>query len=509
MKIRCALISVSDKTGLADFAKGLKKLGIEIISSSGTHAALANAGIGSIKLSVYARAPELLGGRVKTLHPKIHAGILADRENPLHMKELKKYNVKPIDLVVVNLYPFKTAVEKNLSEKELVEFIDIGGSALLRAAAKNYPFVAVVCDPSDYAAVIAEMSAGNGCLSEETRKRLAAKAFSETAFYDSIISQYFSKQSFFPERLLLFFEKAFDCRYGENPHQRATVYRDCLSEKESLLDFKQLNGKALSFNNLLDLDSAVSIASEFSEPCAAIVKHGNPCGVAVAENMCNAFEKALECDERSAFGSIIALNKKCDFDTAEKITSFFNEAVIAPSFSEAALLSLKKKENLRVLELDFKKPGLEMDFKRITGGLLLQETDSLPYSKESREVVSKRKPSESETSDLEFAWRIAKHVKSNAIVIAKNRATIGIGAGQMNRVNSVKIALENAGQKSNGASLASDAFFPFRDSIDLAAKNGVKAFIAPSGSIRDSEIISAADENNVSLIFTNTRHFRH
>jgi phosphoribosylaminoimidazolecarboxamide formyltransferase/IMP cyclohydrolase len=332
MKVKCALISVSDKKGLVEFAKGLKELGIEIIASEGTFNALADAGIGSIKLSVYAKAPEMLGGRVKTLHPKIHAGILADRENRQHMGELKKYKIKPIDLVVVNLYPFRSALEKNRPEKELVENIDIGGVALLRAAAKNFSSVGVICDPNDYVEIIGELQGKKGVLSEATRKKLAAKVFCETAAYDSVIARYFSPLSGMPEKLSLAFEKVQGCRYGENPHQNAAVYRSAFPEKNSLLDFRQLNGKELSFNNFLDLNAAVAIAREFAEPCAAIVKHGNPCGVAVAESLEEAFSRALECDEKSAFGSIIALNRECDAGTAKRISAFFNEVVVAPSF---------------------------------------------------------------------------------------------------------------------------------------------------------------------------------
>ncbi|MFH1235150.1 MAG: bifunctional phosphoribosylaminoimidazolecarboxamide formyltransferase/IMP cyclohydrolase [Candidatus Diapherotrites archaeon] len=509
MKVKCALISVSDKKGLVEFAKGLKKLGIEIIASEGTFNALADAGVGSVRLSVYAKAPEMLGGRVKTLHPKIHAGILADRENRGHMSELKKYKIKPIDLVVVNLYPFRAVLEKNRPEKELVENIDIGGVALLRAAAKNFSSVAVVCDPNDYVEVIGELQGKKGLLSEATRKKLAAKVFCETAAYDSVIARYFAPLSGMPEKLSLAFEKVQGCRYGENPHQNAAVYRSAFPEKNSLLDLRQLNGKELSFNNFLDLNAAVAIAREFKAPCAAIVKHGNPCGVAVAESIEGAFSRALECDEKSAFGSIIALNRECDAGTAKRISAFFNEAVVAPSFEGEALRLLKKKENLRVLGLQFTNPAGGVDFRRIEGGLLLQESDNILAAEEGREVVSKRRPSEGENADLEFAWRIAKHVKSNAIVLAKGGAAIGIGAGQMNRVNSVKIALENAGQRSEGSALASDAFFPFRDNIDVAADKGVKAFIAPGGSIRDSEVIKAADQRDVSLVFTKARHFRH
>ena len=509
MQVKRALVSVSDKVGLADFCAGLKALGVELIASGGTFKALADAGVGAIKLSHYTGSEELLEGRVKTLHPTIHAGILAKRTSSEHMQELKEHGIPAIDLVVVNLYPFAEVLQKGGSEEELIENIDIGGVALLRAAAKNYSSVGVVCDPKDYVRVLEELKDNNCTLSPATLKWLASKAFHETALYDSLISSYFEPLDSMPARFSVSFEKIQECRYGENPHQKAAVYRSSFPDLPSILDFKQLNGKKLSFNNFLDFNAAVSIAQEFSEPCAVIVKHSNPCGVAVAEKTSEAFMRAWECDKKSAFGSIIALNKECDFDTAKQITSFFNELVVAPSFEESALEELKSKKNLRVLEMPVGSAGKSLDFRRIAGGLLLQESDSSEEPASEWKIVSKKQPSGQELKDLGFAWRVVKHVKSNAIVVAKNSATIGIGAGQMNRVNAVTIALANAGKKAAGAVLASDAFFPFRDSVDLASKHGVKAFVTPGGSIRDREVIEAADEKNVSLAFTGVRHFRH
>jgi len=490
MTIKRALVSVSDKSGLRDFGAGLKAMGVELIASGGTFKELVDCGVGAQKLSAFTGTDEMIGGRVKTLHPSIHAGILADRSK-------------------VNLYPFREVLRNGGSEEELIENIDIGGVALLRAAAKNFSSVAVVCDPKDYLPLLEEMKSGNGVLSIKTRKRLASKAFSETAAYDSLISSYFEPLLSLPDRFSVSFARKQECRYGENPHQRAAVYRSEFPEFNSILEFKKLNGKELSFNNFLDLNAAVAIAREFKEPCVVIVKHGNPCGAAVSDSLEDAFVKALDCDEKSAFGSIIALNRECDLATAERITAFFNEVVIAPSFSPNALAKLTEKKNLRVLQMDIGKPATVVDFRRIGGGLLLQENDVSSEAKSDWTTVSKKQPSDSELLDMDFAWIISKHVKSNAIVVVKDRATIGIGAGQMNRVNAVTIALASAGEKSEGSVIASDAFFPFRDSIDLASKHGVKAFITPGGSVRDNEVILAANEKDVCLVFTGVRHFRH
>jgi len=506
--IHRALISVSDKTDLAEFGRELERLGVEIISSGGTFNALNEAGVTAQKVADFTGFPEMIGGRVKTLQPKIHAGILANRESKDQLKEMAAAGMPLIDLVVVNLYPFSDVLKKGGSEQELVENIDIGGVALLRAAAKNFSSVTVIAKPEDYELVLAELKEKKS-ISEETRRALATKAFKITAEYDSIISSYFAPLSVLPEKASLSLERVQECRYGENPHQKAAVYRDSIPADGSVLDFEQLNGKDLSFNNFLDFNAAVSLVKEFSGPCAVIVKHGNPCGVACNDSLSEAFSRALECDSMSAFGSIIALNRECDLDTAKKITDFFNEAVVAPSFSEEALAELKQKKNLRVLKMEIEKQGKGIDVRRIDGGILLQETDSIEENPKDWKTVTEKKPSEKELSDLEFAWKVVKHVKSNAIVVVKDNATIGIGAGQMNRVQSVKIALENAGEKCNGAVIGSDAFFPFRDSVDLASEKGIAAFITPGGSIKDEEVINAADEKKVSMLFTGIRHFRH
>jgi len=505
--IRRALISVSDKTGLAEFGKALEEFGVEIISSGGTFKALREAGVKAQKVADFTGFPEMIGGRVKTLHPKIHAGILANRESKEQLEEMKRAGMPLIDLVAVNLYPFSDVLKKSGSEKELVENIDIGGVALLRAAAKNFSSVTVIADPKDYGLVLTELKEKD--VSIDIRRALATKAFKITAEHDSIISSYFAPASSLPEKVSLSFERVRECRYGENPHQKAAVYRDSPAKKSTVLDFEQLNGKELSFNNFLDFNAAVSLVKEFSEPSAVIVKHGNPCGVACSGSLSKSFSCALDCDSVSAFGSIIALNRECDFETAKKITAFFNEAVVAPSFSEEALAELKQKKNLRVLKMELGKQGKGIDVRRIEGGILLQETDSIEENSKDWKTVTENKPSEQELVDLEFAWKVVKHVKSNAIVVVKDRATLGIGAGQMNRVQSVKIALENAGEKSNGAVIGSDAFFPFRDSIDLASEKGIKAIVTPGGSIKDEEVINAANEKKVSMLFTGIRHFRH
>ncbi len=507
-KIKRALVSVSDKTGLGEFCLALKKFGADIIATGSTWMFLKGKGISAEKVSDFTGFPELIGGRVKTLHPKIHAGILADRSRQEHLMELKEKEIPLIDLVVVNLYPFRETIAGNCTEKEAIEKIDIGGVALLRAAAKNYESVAVLSTPRDYSAFLEELASSGG-ISLETRRKLAAKAFSVTAQYDSIIARFFSPLYEFPEKISICFEKKQDCRYGENPHQAGAVYTECFPCLVPFNSLEQLNGKPLSFNNFLDVDSAVRIALEFDEPAAVIVKHNNPCGVASAEKLSDAFQKALDCDSKSAFGSVIALNKKCDFKTAEKITAFFNEVVVAPSFDAGALDKLCEKKNLRVLKLPFSGYGRGADFRRIEGGLLLQEADAVREKAEWFDVVSRKKPSGDELRDLEFAFRVVKNVKSNAIVLAKGLATIGIGAGQMSRVDAVELAIKKASGREKGAVLASDGFFPFRDNIDRAADADITAIVAPHGSIRDNEIISAANERGLCLLFAERRHFRH
>ncbi len=510
MKVKTALISVSDKTGLLDFAKRLEKLGVKIISSGGTWKALNEAGIKAVKVEDFTGFPEMLDGRVKTLHQKIHAGILAKR-NKEHLAEMKKHSLETIDLVAVNLYPFRETVSKqNVSLEEAIENIDIGGPTMIRAAAKNFESVGVVVEHAQYEKVLRELET-KGELSEQLKKELCLEAFQHTAFYDSMVSQYLSKKFSgprFPEKLSLGFEKAGRLRYGENPHQEAALYKNPL-ENGNLIDAEQLNGKELSFNNYGDANAAIAIAREFQEPCAVIVKHANPCGVATAQKLSDAFRKALECDPESAFGGIIALNKKCDIETARQITAFFNEVVIAPAEYDAnALQELKAKKNLRVLRLKTSgKTALELDFRHISGGLLAQENDSIRALQ--WENKSGIEPGKEYLNDLEFAWKIVRHVKSNAIVLAKNNATIGIGAGQTSRVKAVRQALEQADVKAHGAVLASDAFFPFKDSIELIAKAGIKAVVEPGGSIKDEEVIAEAKKLGIALYFTGERHFRH
>ncbi len=504
-----ALFSVYSKEGLEEFCSSLKRLGVKIVATGSTWKFLKEKGIPAEKVSDFTGSQELAGGRVKTLHPKIHAGILADRSNPEHLKELDGKGIPLIDLVVVNLYPFGETIAGHPPEKEAIENIDIGGVALIRAAAKNYSSVAVVCSPEDYSPVAREMQERKGALSLKTRKALASKAFALTAHYDAVIARYFSPLREFPEKISLSFKKKQETRYGENPHQRGALYAQEFPQESGIASASQLNGKPLSFNNFLDADSAVKIALEFHEPAAVIVKHNNPCGVACAGELGKAFSLALECDEKSAFGSVIALNKKCDLETAEKIAAFFNEVVVAPAFDARALKELRGKKNLRVLKLPFRRAERGMDFRKVKGGLLLQDADSVRESSEEFSIVSKKSPGDGEMRDLEFGFRVVKNVKSNAIVLAKGLATVGIGAGQMSRVDAVELAVKKASGKARGAVLASDGFFPFRDSVDIAAKAGVSAIVAPGGSIRDKEVIQAADEHGIALVFSKRRHFRH
>jgi len=516
-KVKLALLSVTDKSGLGQFAKSLSGLGVELVSTGGTYKKIREAKVPARKVEELTGFPEMLGGRVKTLHPKIHAAILADRSKKQHMAGLKEQGIEPIDLVVVNLYRFKeTVAGKRVSLEEAVENIDIGGPAMVRAAAKNYASVAIVTSPSQYDAIIDELRKNNCSLSLRTRERLAAKAFEETAYYDSIISHFlhnrFLGKGHFPEKLSLAFEKAQNLRYGENWHQKAAFYREPLAAKASIALAQQLHGKELSFNNINDANAAIELAKEFSEPVAVLIKHANPCGVASGPELSEAFRKALECDPKSAFGGIIALNRECDAPTAEQIASFFNEIVIAPGFDRKALEALKCKKDLRVLQL----PGIEkphvmrgIDFRAVEGGALVQTLDSHRLKESDCKIVTKRKPAPEEMQDLFFAWSVAKYAKSNAIVLAKGKATVGVGAGQMSRIDATDIAVKKSAGKCKGSVLASDAFFPFRDNVDLAAKAGITAIIQPGGSVRDNEVIKAADEQGIAMVFTGVRHFRH
>jgi phosphoribosylaminoimidazolecarboxamide formyltransferase/IMP cyclohydrolase len=507
-----ALISVSDKTGVVEFAKALAALGVEIISTGGTAKSLSDAGLKVIGVSDITGFPECLDGRVKTLHPNIHAGILAMRDHPDHMAQLKKLNVETIDIVVVNLYPFKkTILEPGVELTEAIENIDIGGPTVLRAAAKNYHDVTVVVDAADYDEVIAQLK--NGGVTEAFKFRLAAKVFNHTAAYDALIAQYLSPRAgldTFPEKLTLTYEKVQDMRYGENPHQRAAFYREIGARSGTLVEAKQLWGKELSYNNINDTNGALELLYEFDSIAVVAVKHANPCGVGTGGTIYEAYMKAYEADSVSIFGGIVALNREVDAMTAEHMAGYFLEIIIAPSFSPEALEILEKKKNIRLLKLDMAHAKSEkyQDMKRVMGGMLVQDADDALISGE-LVTVTKKAPTQNQINDMLFAWKIVKHVKSNAIAIAKDGQSIGVGPGQMNRVGAVRIALETGGDKCQGAALASDAYFPFPDSIEVAAQAGITAIIQPGGSINDQLSIDACDKYGIAIVFTGMRHFKH
>jgi len=507
--IRRALLSLWDKRGLTEFARVLADAGAELVSTGGTARALAEAGLPVTTVESLTGVPAILDGRVKTLHPSIFAAILA-RADRLHQEQLAGMGIAPVDLVVVNLYPFE-AEARGLPPADAVELVDVGGVALIRAAAKNWERVGVVSDPSQYAAVAAELRATGG-LSLQARRALAAEAFARTAAYDSVIAAYFAALAGvrFPERLTLALEKVQETRYGENPHQAGAFYRLYASSAPSLADAQQLQGKELSFNNLVDLDAAWGLVGEFAQPAAAIIKHATPCGAAVAATPAEAYAAALRGDPVSAFGGVVALNQTVDGATARAIAEVFTEAVIAPEFSSEARQVLRRKTSLRLLVSPPPRPvSREFDVKSIRGGVLVQDRDAEDASTAPRRTVTPRSPSAREMADLEFAWIVAKWVKSNAIVLARDGATVGIGAGQPNRVGAVEIAARVAGERARGAVMASDAFFPFRDGIDAAAHAGITAVIHPGGSVRDAEVIAAAAEHGMAMIFTSIRHFRH
>ncbi len=509
---RFALISVSDKTGIVDFGKQLEALGFTIVSSGGTYRVLKENGLNPIRVSEITGFPEILEGRVTTLHPKIHGGILADLRKEEHKKEIEEHGINPFEIVCVNLYPFKETVAKTDDEDTIIENIDIGGPTLLRASAKNFHSVAVVVDPDDYGKVVEEIKK-DGKVSLELRKTLAYKAFSHTASYDIAISSFFGKSLGikFPKSLFLEFNLEATLRYGENPHQDAAFYREPDFRSDELPALKKLQGKELSYNNLMDSDAAIEMVREFEEPACVIVKHANPCGIGRdGESLVEAFKRAHSTDPMSAFGGIIALNREVDEELASFITKNFCEVVIAPSFTEGARQVFSKKKNLRLIELPINSEKYPyFSLKRVRGGILLQDADTIEENRKDWKIVTKAKPDEETMRALEFAWKVVKHVKSNAIVFCKENETLGIGAGQMSRVDSVKIAVMKANKDLKGSVLASDAFFPFRDSIDEAAKIGVKAIIQPGGSIRDKEVIEAADEHGIAMVFTGIRHFRH
>ena len=516
--IRRALISVSNKAGVIEFARALAPMNVEILSTGGTHRLLGESGIAVTEVSDYTRFPEMMDGRVKTLHPKVHGGILGRRGTDDAV--MAAHGIAAIDLVVVNLYPFEqTVAAPDCDLATAIENIDIGGPTMVRAAAKNHRDVAVVVNVADYQTIVEELQAQHCQLSAQTRYRLAVKAFEHTAAYDGAIANYLSRDTGrgtadFPDSLNLQFRKAQDMRYGENPHQRSAFYIEQQPPAASIASARQLQGKALSYNNIADTDAALECVQQFDQPACVIVKHANPCGVAIGDTIAQAYERAFATDPESAFGGIIAFNRELDADTASAILERqFVEVIIAPGVADAASQVAASKQNVRVLSCDgWGQPRPSFDFKRVNGGLLVQDKDLGMVSTEQLLVVSKRPPDEDEILDLLFAWKVAKLVKSNAIVYARNQQTVGVGAGQMSRINSARIAAikaEHAGFDISGAVMASDAFFPFRDGIDNAAKVGIAAVIQPGGSIRDSEVIAAADEHGMAMVFTGMRHFRH
>ena len=519
--IRRALLSVSDKTGLVEFAKFLRSLGVELISTGGTRQTLADAGIRVLDISEITGFPEMLDGRVKTLHPRVHGGILHIRDNPQHLATLAEHKILPIDLVVCNLYPFEATLAKpGSTHEEIVENIDIGGPSMVRSASKNYHDVAIVTEPAQYADIMQEMKAQGGALDLPTRERLAAAAFALTASYDAAIAGYFAKKlSGVPNRLTLSFRLKQTLRYGENPHQPALFYTEPNVKHACVAAAEVLHGKELSYNNILDLDSALNLVREFTEPAVVVVKHNNPCGAAIASTLVEAFAHAYQGDPISAFGGILGFNREVDEATAMQITepNRFIECVIAPSYSKAAFEILttrpKWKASVRLLSTGplTQDAARLLDFRRVDGGLLVQSRDDifLPSPSGRGDVKTRREPTEAEWADLKFAWIVAKHVKSNAIVLGKGKMIVGVGAGQMSRIDSTHIATRKAGDRVKGSVLASDAFFPFRDNVDLAAASGITAIVQPGGSVRDQESIDACNEHGIAMIFTGVRHFRH
>lgn len=517
--IKTALLSVSDKTGLVEFARALAGRGVKMLSTGGTAKLLQDSGIAVTEVSEHTGFPEMLDGRVKTLHPTIHGGILARRDLPAHVEAIRQAGIETIDLVVVNLYPFtQTIARAGCTLEEAIENIDIGGPAMVRSAAKNHAHVAVVTDPADYAAILHEMQTANGAVGAPMRFALAQKAFSHTAAYDGAISNYLTalgsdgRRADFPQRLNLNFELAQTLRYGENPHQNAAFYRDLEPAAGSLARYTQLQGKALSYNNIADADAAWECVRSFSQAACVIVKHANPCGVAVAGHTLEAYRLAFATDPTSAFGGIIAFNRELDVETAQAVSGQFVEVLIAPAVTPAARALLAKKENLRLLEVPLAPGANRFETKRVGGGMLVQSPDDFNVAAADLKVVTRVQPSPQQLEDLLFAWRVAKFVKSNAIVFCANGQTRGVGAGQMSRVDSARIAsikAQNAGLTLAGSVVASDAFFPFRDGLDVVAEAGAVAVIQPGGSLRDSEVIAAADERGIAMVFTAHRHFRH
>jgi phosphoribosylaminoimidazolecarboxamide formyltransferase / IMP cyclohydrolase len=518
-KVQRALLSVTDKTGLVDFARQLAGMGVELISTGGTAKLLRDSGIAVMDISELTGFPEMLDGRVKTLHPKVHGGILQIRDKPQHQAAAAEHGIKPIDLVVVNLYAFeKTASQPDVEFQDVIESIDIGGPSMVRSAAKNFQDVAIVTSPADYEAIAAEMQANGGSLSLSTKWRLAQKAFATTAAYDSAIASTLERiaapedRKFaigevagFPETLRLSFHKAFDLRYGENPHQKAVLYSD--GSGKGVANGKQLQGKELSYNNIVDLQAAWDLAQEFEAPVVAIIKHTNPCGTAVAPTLSEAYKRALECDPVSAFGGVIGVNRLIDAETATEMAKLFLEVIAAPMFDDAAREIFAAKKNLRLVEV----APIEQEWvlKNVSGGVLLQDNDIRPITEADLKIVSERKPTEPEMRDLLFAWKVCKHVKSNAILYARNGQSTGVGAGQMSRVDSARIGAMKSVLGIKGSVAASDAFFPFPDGVEVIAEAGATAIIQPGGSVRDQEVIDTANKLGLAMVLTGVRHFRH
>jgi phosphoribosylaminoimidazolecarboxamide formyltransferase/IMP cyclohydrolase len=514
-KIQRALVSVSDKRNIVEFAQGLNKLGIEIISTGGTASTLRKARLKITDVSEYTKFPELLGGRLKTLHPKIHGGLLWRRDNPKDMAEINSNKIKSIDMVVVNLYPFEETISKpNVAFEEAIENIDIGGPSMLRAASKNFKDVAVIVDPEDYSKILKELNTQNITVSFDTKFYLAKKVFAHTARYDTLISNYLERYSKSEEIFPVYFNQSFrkicNLRYGENPHQKAALYREPLFRGFSLVDAKILQGKEMSFNNYLDSSAALDLVKEFQEPATVIVKHNNPCGVAIGNTLQESYKKSFETDPVSAFGGVIAVNRDINVATAHEILQLFVEVIIAPGYEPEALKLLNQKPNLRLLEIDVAKDAVTFDIRKIQGGVLVQEKDTgMIEDFESLPVVTKRKPTDDELSAMKFAWRVCKHVKSNAIVYTSKDQALGIGVGQTSRVDAAKLGAMKALKPLEKSVVGSDAFFPHRDGIDFLAKRGVTAVIQPGGSVKDKEVIAAADEYNMAMVFTDMRHFKH
>ena len=516
---RQALISVSDKTGVVELARELRQLGFSLLATGGSAKLLAQSGLEVLEVGAYTGFPEMLDGRVKTLHPKVHAGILARRDLREHMDAMVRAGLPLIDVVVVNLYPFAETVAKpDCSLDQAVENIDIGGPTMVRAAAKNWQHVAVVTDPADYRSLLAEMRASGGVVAEATRFELARKAFAHTAAYDGAISNYLSaispdgKREAFPHRLNLSFAKLQDLRYGENPHQQSAFYRDVSRVPGAIANYAQLQGKELSYNNIADADTAWECVKTFDPPACVIVKHANPCGVAVGNELTTAYKRAFSTDPTSAFGGIIAFNRPLDAAAAQAVVQQFVEVLIAPQVLDPARAVLASKANVRVLEVALEPGGNDLDLRRVGGGLLVQTPDLTNIAAASLKRVTRTEPTPAQLQDLIFAWRVAKFVKSNAIVFCKDGTTLGVGAGQMSRIDSARIAsikAHNAGLTLTGSVVASDAFFPFRGGLDTVVAAGARAVIQPGGSVRDDEVIAAADEHGVAMVFTGVRHFRH